>query len=318
MNDVTRALAEAVTVAGRAPSIHNTQPWRFVVDGTDRAIELHIEPSRQLLELDPEGRMMFVSCGAALNHAVVALNAAGWRTAVDRTGTDFTARVRVTGHGEPDALAVSRLAAVPRRQTDRRPVAALPVPAEALAKISRAVTGTGLGLHVLRGREVVDLAVAVDRALLAEGSDDRQRAELAAWVGGARPAGTGIPDAAIPGSAPETTVPGRDFGVNGTLAAAPGHDERAVYAVLYGTGDRPADWLRAGEALSAAWLDAVAEGLTLLPVSSPAEIPGARLRLGRLVANVGFPYLVVRLGMAHPDGPDGTPRLPVEHIVEVR
>lgn len=327
MNDVTKALAEAVTVAGRAPSIHNTQPWRFVVDGPEQALELRTESSRQLLELDPEGRMMFVSCGAALHHAVVALDAAGWRTHVERTGSTgsdagLVARVCVTGRAEPDPLAVRRLAAVPRRRTDRRPVAATPVPADALAAVSRAVTNTGLGLHMLRGREVIDLAVAVDRALQAEGSDDRQQAELAAWVGGARPSGTGIPDAAIPGSAPETTVPGRDFGINGTLAAAPGHDERAVYAVLYGTGDRPADWLRAGEALSAAWLDAVTEGLTLLPVSSPAEIPSARLRLGRLVANVGFPYLVVRLGVAHtpeqaPE-PVGTPRLPAGAIVEVR
>jgi nitroreductase len=315
MNDVTRALAEAVTVAGRAPSIHNTQPWRFVVDGPSAALELHTEDERQLPELDPEGRMMFVSCGAALHHAVTALAADGWRTRVERTGT---VRVVVTGRGDPDPVAVRRLAAVPHRRTDRRPVAATPVPTDALAAVSRTVTDAGLALHVLRGREVVDLAVAVDRALSAEGSDDRQQAELAAWVGGDRPSGTGIPSAAIPGSAPQTTVPGRDFGVEGTLEAAPGHDESAVYAVLYGSGDRPADWLRAGEALSAAWLDAVAMGLTLLPVSSPAEIPGARLRLGRLVANVGFPYLVVRLGMAHPDGPAGTPRLPVERIVEVR
>ncbi len=315
MNDVTQALAEAVTVAGRAPSIHNTQPWRFVVDGPDRALELHIEPSRQLIELDPEGRMMFVSCGAALNHAVVSLGAAGWHTEVERTGT---IRVRVTGRSEPDPVAVRRLAAVPQRRTDRRPVAAVPVPAEALAVVSRAVVDAGLGLHVLRRRDVVDLAVAVDRAQRAEGSDDRQRAELADWVGGPRPSGTGIPDAAIPESAPETTVPGRDFGIEGTLAAAPGHDESAVYAILYGTGDRPADWLRAGEALSAAWLDAVAEGLTLLPVSAPAEIPNARLQVARLVANVGFPYLVVRLGKAHPDGPVDSPRLPVEKIVEVR
>jgi hypothetical protein len=62
----------------------------------------------------------------------------------------------------------------------------------------------------------------------------------------------------------------------------------------------------------------VTEGLTLLPVSAPAEIAGTRLRLGRLVANVGFPYLVVRLGVAHPaDHPAGTPRLPVGEIIEV-
>src|SRR3712207_3981119 len=111
MNDVTRALAGAVTVAGRAPSIHNTQPWRFVVDG-DR-LDLHPERSRQLREVDPEGHMMLVSCGAARQHALVALAAEGWQTEVARTGEADgpVARVRVTGHGAPDPEAVRRLAA---------------------------------------------------------------------------------------------------------------------------------------------------------------------------------------------------------------
>lgn len=324
MNDVTEAFTAAVTVAGKAPSIHNTQPWRFVVNGPE--LELHTEPSRQLVELDPDGHMLLASCGAALHHAAVALAAAGYRTRVERTGEahGLVARLRVVGDndGDVDPAAVRRLEAVARRHTDRRPVAPVPVPAAALAAVSRAVTGAGLALHVLRPRQVVDLAVAVDRASHAEGTDERQRAELAGWVGGERPSGTGIPDAAIPGSAPETTVAARDFGVDGTLTAAPGqehsHDERAVFAVIYGPGDRPADWLRAGEALSAAWLDAVAEGLTLTPVSAPAEIASTRLRLGRLVANVGFPYLVVRLGMAHDGEAAATPRLPVTEIVEVR
>ena len=107
-----------------------------------------------------------------------------------------------------------------------------------------------------------------------------------------------MPGTSIPAEAPQTTVPARDFGVAGTLAAGTGHDESAVYAVLYGTGDGPVDWLRAGEALSAAWLDAVDHGLTLLPFSAPAEIASTRLLLQRLVSYVGHPYLVFRLGVA--------------------
>ena len=42
-----------IELAARAPSVHNTQPWRFTVTG--QAIELHADASRQLLE-DPAGR----------------------------------------------------------------------------------------------------------------------------------------------------------------------------------------------------------------------------------------------------------------------
>jgi hypothetical protein len=319
-SDMTQALTAAATVAGRAPSIHNTQPWRLVVDGP--ALDLYPEPSRWLKELDPDGRMMLISCGAAVHHAAVALAADGWRTEIDRpagAADGLLARIRVTGRGERDVVAARRRAAIERRHTDRRPVPAEPVPAEALAAVVAAVTRSGLQLHVLRPQQVVELAVAVDQAMRAEGTDERQMAELAGWVGGVRTDGTGIPDTAIPAEAPQTTVPGRDFGVTGTLPPAAGHDEPAVYAVLYGDGDGAVDWLRAGEALSAAWLDAVDRGLTLLPFSVPAEIASTRLMLQRLVSYIGYPYLVVRLGVAPAGDPVAdTPRLRVEQTLEVR
>ena len=317
--DATQALTAAATVAGRAPSIHNTQPWRFVVDGP--VLELHSEPSRWLTELDPQGHMMLVSCGAAVHHATVSLAADGWRTEVDRPAgmeADLLARIRVLGRGEPDPLAVRRLAASARRRTDRRTVPAEPVPADALAAVIDAVAGAGRHVHVLGRDQIVELAVAMEHAMHAEDTDDRQRAELARWVGGERAGGTGVPATSIPAEAPQTTVPARDFGVAGTLAPGSGHDESAVFAVLYGSGDTPVDWLRAGEALSAAWLDAVDHGLTLMPVSAPAEIASTRLLLQRLVSYVGQPYLVFRLGVAPADAPEGTPRLAAEETIDVR
>ena len=75
-------LAEAATAAGRAPSVHNTQPWRWRVL-PDR-MELHADRSRQLGVSDPDGRLLMISCGAALHHARVALAAEGWRPVVTR------------------------------------------------------------------------------------------------------------------------------------------------------------------------------------------------------------------------------------------
>jgi hypothetical protein len=69
------ALAEAARVAGFAPSLHNTQPWRWQVNGA--ALELYADPIRQLTGIDPGGRLMVLSCGAALHHARIALAAQG-------------------------------------------------------------------------------------------------------------------------------------------------------------------------------------------------------------------------------------------------
>ncbi len=52
--ELGQAVYAAAALATRAPSIHNTQPWRFDV-GPDW-IELRSDPSRRLHVLDPDGR----------------------------------------------------------------------------------------------------------------------------------------------------------------------------------------------------------------------------------------------------------------------
>src|SRR5215467_14384425 len=71
-----QVLRDAVALAVRAPSIHNTQPWKFRL-GQGR-IELYADRSRQLPVADDSGRAMFVSCGAALVFARLALQNAGF------------------------------------------------------------------------------------------------------------------------------------------------------------------------------------------------------------------------------------------------
>ena len=58
---VTRTLLEAATTA---PSVHNSQPWRFAVGA--RRIEVYADPARHLQISDGSGRSLLISCGAAL------------------------------------------------------------------------------------------------------------------------------------------------------------------------------------------------------------------------------------------------------------
>ena len=119
-----RAAAEAaVNVAVRAPSIHNTQPWRWVSDG--EALTLLADRSRQLRVADPSGHSLLISCGAAAVLTELGLRAAGWR--VESTlfpnpnDKDVLARFRAVGRDEPDEALQAQIDAAMRRQSDRRP-----------------------------------------------------------------------------------------------------------------------------------------------------------------------------------------------------
>ena len=62
--------------ASLAPSVHNTQPWRFVV--SEHTIEVYADPDRQLASIDHFGRQLHISCGAAIELARLAVRSL-WR-----------------------------------------------------------------------------------------------------------------------------------------------------------------------------------------------------------------------------------------------
>jgi len=317
---MTGALANAAALAGYAPSIHNSQPWRWRV-GED-VLDLYAVHRRQLAITDPDRRLAVLSCGAALHHARTALAAEGFQVTVERlpdpAQPDWLARITLAGRVPVSADAVRLVQTIRVRHTDRRPVIGPRVEPDEVAAIASRIRDEGTWLHVLSRDHVIELAAAVSYAQRTEAADSAWQAELAYWSGGTRPAGTGVPDSAIPEQPPQTTVPGRDFGHPGTLPVSAEHDASATFAILYGEQDEPLDWLRAGEALSAAWLAATEAGIAVLPLSATIEVTATRLTLRRLLAGLGEPYLVLRLGRADPDhaGPPHTPRLPADQIIE--
>jgi len=312
------ALSTAVTIAGLAPSIHNTQPWHWQISSA--SVDLWAERRRQLAATDPAGRLLTISCGAALQHAQTALAAQGYSSIVlpfpDPAHPDHLARLTLTEPIPVTAAAMRLYHAIALRNTDRRAGRPKPVDDNALLRIILAVQYEGCFLHPLRPDQVARLAVAVASAQDAQAADPAWRAEIARWSGGTRPSDTGVPGANIPDHRPHTTVPLRDFGHPGTLPVGDGHDGSATYAILYGAVDEPVDWLNAGRALSHAWLTATDAGIAVMPVSAAVEVPAARQALHRLLPCFGYPFLVVRLSEADERRtPPPTPRLPARQVV---
>ena len=317
----SRRLAQAALAALNAPSILNTQPWRWRIN--DQVAELRADRGRQLHSIDPDGRLLTLSCGVALHHARIALASEGIVAEVtylpDEHDPDLLATLRYLSAGEPLPEARRLRRAMATRRTDRRPFADEPVPEAAIARLPAVADSAGAHLHFPRSDDLIKVAVAAGHAETVELSDPRYRAELATWVDRPTERGDGVPSASTAGPFARP-VPIRDFTATGpehsSLNDSPElADRQARYGVLFTDGDLPADWLRAGEALSAVLLTATAEGLATSVMSDLVEVPPSRSLLRAMLGTLGYPAIVVRIGV--PASREATVRSPRRDSTEM-
>lgn len=322
LNDLAAAdqLAAAATVAVLAPSIHNTQPWRWHI--RNRSADLYLDASRRLPATDPDRRLATLSCGTALHHAQVALAAAGTAAEVQLLpqpdDPTYLAKITVIDHAQLMPNAQRLRDAIGIRRTDRRPPKQQPIPPTVLPLLQAIAANHLSGLQPLDRGRVLELAAAISRAQADEMSDPATRHELDTWTGTDGQSGMGIPDANIPTGPTSTTAPTRDFGHVGTLPVNDRHDDAATYAILYGFADDPRAWLRAGQALSDIWLAATIMNIALLPLSAAVETPHTRQLVNALLTDSGYAQIALRLAIPDPAQGDAprTPRLPAMDTIE--
>lgn len=314
-------VVELLRHAGRAPSVHNTQPWFWCVD--DDRVTLFADREKQLEHADPDGRDLMLSCGAALHHLSVAAAAAGWEARIHRMpNPDNAAQLAdVTfAPGPSTAQARHELEALLRRRTDRRRMASWPVGRGEVARL--------LAAAVRCRAQAVAVTSAPARALLLnlqDAADAAQRRdpgyldELEAWV--ERTDDQGIPFANLVRHPPP--VGDRGAGTrfpSGILADAYPSEEPPYDALLVicSASDDRASRLGAGEALSAVLLQSAMDGLASMTLSQAVEVDRTREILrDELLKRAAFPQVLIRVGWAE-DGLEPlppTPRFPIDQLV---
>lgn len=299
-------LTDAVEHALRAPSVHNTQPWRWRI--TDTAVQLFADYDRHLAATDPDARDLVLSCGAALHHLLVALAARRLEVAVERLpdpedATHLATATVCPGAGRPADAILSP--AIDLRRTDRRRMSHRPVPAASLAELTEHARRAGALLLPVRG------AAARERltAALADAARRQQQApgyitELEVWTRRYAGAHDGIAAANLVTSPIGATAPSplRSFpeGRLGQPVPPVGHglaDDAAELLVVATSGDDVLDRLRAGEATSATLLAATGLGLATTPLSQGIEVATIRDAISHDVLHVPErPQLVIRVG----------------------
>jgi nitroreductase len=306
-----------IRAAVAAPSMHNTQPWKFRFAGS--GVEVFRDRERALPAEDPDERMLHLGLGAAIFNLRVAAAELGLgataRNVADPSRPDLVAEVGLGPAGAETPSLAELAPAIAERRTNRNPYTDDRVPQDVrrLLSASAALEGAGLEwvddparLHWLR------LTIAdADRE---DGWDALRTEERRRWAGGERDA-DGVPASAF------GPRPGVGSAVVRDLAATP-HDARRPaasfeqhpqLAVLSTRHEGPAEWLRAGQAMERVLLEATAHGVATSLLNQAIEHRELRWLVRDPLGAWTRPQAVIRFGYGPPVPP--TPRRPPDDVL---
>jgi hypothetical protein len=293
-------IEDAVSLACRAPSLHNSQPWRWVAE--QGALQLFLDPAR-VLNYDQSRREALIGCGAALHHLRVAMAAAGWDTEIKRfpdpehpdhvASLEFNLAKHVTqgDRGCADAILM--------RRTDRLPFSA-PMDWESFAPVLREVMDAdAVRLDFLPDDLRPQLAEASQIATSLRLYDSAYHAEIGWWTGEFRMS-DGIPYSSLVSVAEGDRVDvGRYFPVpQGGERRIEIPEDRAKIVLLSTETDTRADALASGEALSAVLLECTMAALATCTLTHITEVRTTRDLVAKLLGSDGHPQVLIRVGMA--------------------
>ena len=286
-------------MAVRAPSLHNTQPWRFRLG--EGCIEVLADNDRTPPIADPHGWAVRVAGGAALYNARLGYHRFGCEPAVsllpDASAPDLLARIQPHRPRPATPAEQALIAAVPRRHSNRHPFADTPLPATQRAALATVASAEGAWLALVdHPGQVSDIA-----ALLRAADHELARRpgylqELRSWGRMDGRAADGVPhDRSGPPPMDGELLPRRDFGTTAGTGQR-GFESDPVLAVLGTAGRSAADDIRAGTALQRVLLTLTDGGLVASMFSQPIEVPDIRAKLGAICRRQGTTHMVLRIG----------------------
>jgi hypothetical protein len=296
----------AVRYAILAPSSHNTQPWRFMIIGSELLV--CADRTRSLPNIDPFDRELIISCGAALFNLRV-------------TFAHFNIPIEITTfpHGaEPDVVArvvfpsagpllrdlADLFDAITQRATNRGPFINEDVPDVVVERLKSAAAAEGVDVGFARTlSERVRVAALIAQADRHQFDDPRFRRELASWIHPSRsndgmPASSQGIDALTDFATAIAAMVIRTFDLGNGVAAA--QEQLARGSPLLVSLSTPMDnneaWLATGLALQRLLLVATKAGYSTSYLNQPIEVSALRTRLATELRTPGYPQLLLRVG----------------------
>lgn len=298
-----------VRQGAKAPSGHNTQPWRFHFDAD--ALVISPDFDRSLPVADPAHRELYISLGCAAENVILTAGKLGYaptlETETDHRGT--TIRIQVTP--APEVTPSELYLQINRRQCTRTPYHAEPVPSSIIESLRAAVTEQGTSVRFFAGEKGIGLLEpCVLQAAKMQFADRSFRRELSAWMrfsqreamhtgDGLWVACSGLPEMGrLMGSLIiryMATSAGEAKRCSKLLAATP------TLALLMADKEDPVHCIKLGRSFQRFGLTATAAGLRHAHLNAACQVPAVRDQMCQMLELEGqIPMLLIRLGYGEP------------------
>jgi hypothetical protein len=296
---------ELVRCATLAPSSHNTQCWKFALDGNGRAITILPDLARRCPAVDPDDHHVFVSLGCATENLIQAALAHGLQgDAQFDPASGGAIRVAL----EPTLARTTPLfTAIPQRQCTRGDYDGQPLSSDELAQLQRAGSSDTVRLLLLTDRlameQVLDWVMQGNTAQMADPAFVK---ELKAWIrfNGAEAARTR--DGLYSATSGNPNIPSwiGDLVLRWVFTPKGENDKvarqvrsSAGIAVFVGHAADKAHWVDVGRCYERFALHATALGIRNAFLNQPVEVAPLRPRFAAALGLAGQrPDLVVRFG----------------------
>jgi nitroreductase len=316
-------LKTIIDFATKAASSHNTQPWKFTVEG--HYIKLYPDFTRSLPVADADRHELYISIGCALENLIIAATQFGYKATVgyDLNGNDEHILIHLY---EDETCTPSLLYdSILQRHVNRSVYTADEIPDEVLLMLFGITVEKNVEVSIITDQETIKtLADFTEEAALQQYSDPAFKQELLKWMrfndrqaiqtkDGLRSASVGSPSVA-PGVGKfmfEHFVSPRKEAIRAKRLL-----EKSPMVVLFScSSNTKENWVKVGQSFERFALAATAYGLAYAPMNMSCEVAGIRKRMKHFLhLREKEPLLLIRVGYAQKTMPPSYRRR-VEEII---
>lgn len=315
---ISDTIQKILLTSRHAPSSHNTQPWKVVVDGS--VVILGYDDRRQLIVGDPDKRELFISLGCFVESFVGAAEALGHSVTFTFVGKDSAniARLEVKKQSVT-AQYTDKL--IRSRRSDRRFYEERQLEATSLNSLKELAEGRARLMLLTDQSDIKFLADQTYQATYDTMSNPAFRAELASWIRNnwtKQPDGMPAYTQGIPG--PISLLAKFIIKKNKAVAKdqAKKDSQRVAHSATIGlvciNRHTPAAWLDAGRLYQRACLTALEYEIKTSGVSAAVIDPRTTKQIIDKLRVEGEPVALIRFGYTK-NSPKASPRLTLSHFV---